>query len=52
MNVFPDELPRLSVDKKVEFTIDLQSGTQTIYVALYRMSRVEMEELRKQINEL
>lgn len=40
------------MDKEVEFIIDLQPGTQPISVTPYHKSRVEMEELKKQINEL
>lgn len=50
--MFSDELTGLPVDREVEFTINLQLGSQPILVAPYRMSCVEMEELRKQIKEL
>lgn len=50
--MFMDELPELPVDRKVEFTIDLQPSTQPISATPYRVSCVEIEELKKQITEL
>ena len=51
-NVIPDELPRLPPQREVEFTIDLYSGTEPIFIAPYRMAPLELKELRKQLDQL
>ena len=52
MDVFPDELPGMPPTRDFEFTIDLVPGAGPISKAPYRMAPAEMEELRKQVEEL
>ncbi|KAJ0776952.1 putative transcription factor interactor and regulator CCHC(Zn) family [Helianthus annuus] len=51
-DVFPEELPRLPPDRKVEFRIHLIPGTTPIAKAPYRLAPTEMLELKKQLDEL
>ena len=51
-DVFPDEIPELPPRREVEFSIDLQPGTRPISKAPYRMGLAEMEELKKQLEDL
>jgi hypothetical protein len=51
-DVFPEELPGMPPDRKVEFVIDLLPGTAPISKRLYRMSLEELKELKKQLTEL
>lgn len=52
LDVFPEDLSGLPPDPKVEFTIELQQGTQPISKATYRMTISELLELSKQLQEL
>ncbi|GFY95462.1 hypothetical protein Acr_10g0008470 [Actinidia rufa] len=45
-DVFPDELPGSLVDREIEFYIDLNPGTRPISKAPYRMSPLELKELK------
>jgi hypothetical protein len=51
-DVFPDELPGLSLDRDVEFGIELVPGTTPISRRSYRMPPDELAELKKQLEEL
>ena len=51
-NVFPDELRRLPPQREIEFKIDLYPGTEPISIAPYRMTPLELKELRKQLDQL
>ena len=51
-DVFPEELPGLSPDREIEFSIDLIPGVEQVSKAPYRMAPVEMKELAKQLQEL
>ncbi|XP_074364156.1 uncharacterized protein LOC141704909 [Apium graveolens] len=51
-DVFLDELPKLPLDREIEFTIDLAPGTELVSGAPYRMMPVEMKELATQLQEL
>ncbi|KAM2036177.1 hypothetical protein ACFX16_039170 [Malus domestica] len=51
-DVFPEDLPRLSLDREVEFVIDLLPGTNLISLTPYRMAHVELRELKVQLQEL
>lgn len=42
-----DIIQMLPLDHEIEFSIDLQLGTQLISVTPYRLVRVEIEELKK-----
>ncbi|RVW95177.1 Transposon Ty3-G Gag-Pol polyprotein [Vitis vinifera] len=47
-----DDLPGLSPEREVEFTIDLAPGTAPISKAPYRMAPMELKELKIQLQEL
>ncbi|XP_028104464.1 uncharacterized protein LOC114303522 [Camellia sinensis] len=51
-DVFPEELPGELVDRKIEFTIEVVPGTQPISKTSYRMSPVEVKELKVQLQDL
>jgi hypothetical protein len=51
-DVFPKELPGMPPERKVEFAIELIPGTAPISKRAYRVSRPELVELKKQIDEL
>jgi hypothetical protein len=51
-NVFSEELPSMPLKRKVEFAIELIPGTTPISKRAYRVSRPELVELKKQIDEL
>ena len=50
--VFPNDLPRLPPDREVEFTIDLVPEITPISNAPYRMTPIELKELKVQLQEL
>ena len=52
IDVFPDEIPGMPPTRDFEFTIDLIPGAGPISNAPYRIALAEMEELRKQVEEL
>ncbi|XP_076894416.1 uncharacterized protein LOC143546690 [Bidens hawaiensis] len=52
VDVFPEELPRIPPDREVEFRIDLLPGTAPIAKSPYRLAPTEMQELKKQLDEL
>ncbi|XP_027342998.1 uncharacterized protein LOC113855558 [Abrus precatorius] len=45
--VFPDDVTKLPPEREIEFTIDLISGANPISVASYRMSPMELAEVKK-----
>ena len=51
-DVFPDDLLGMPPDRDIEFIIELLPGTAPIAKRPYRMGVKELEELKKQINEL
>jgi hypothetical protein len=51
-DVFPEELPGMPPERKVEFAIELIPGTTPISKRAYRVSGPELVELKKQIDEL
>jgi hypothetical protein len=51
-DVFPEELPGMPPDTKVEFVIDLLPRTAPISKWTYRMSVEELKELKKHLTEL
>jgi hypothetical protein len=51
-DVFPKDLPGMPPEQKVEFAIELLPGTAPIFKRAYRISRPELVELKKQIDEL
>ena len=52
VDIFFDELPDLPPHREVEFGIDLVPGTTPISKAPYRLSLVELRELKQQLQEL
>lgn len=52
LDVFPDDLPGLPPDKKVEFHIDLIPGATPVAKAPYRLAPTKMKELMSQLQEL
>ncbi|XP_074299612.1 uncharacterized protein LOC141630751 [Silene latifolia] len=51
-DVFPDEIPGLPPQRDIDFGIDLKPGAGPISKAPYRMGPKELEELKKQLEEL
>ena len=51
-DVFPEELPGLPLQREIEFTIDVVSGTTSASITPYRMALVELKELKHQLQEL
>jgi hypothetical protein len=47
--VFPDDLPRMPPERAIEFKIELQPGTAPIAKTPYKMSPVEMKDLKIQM---
>jgi hypothetical protein len=52
MDVFPDDLPGMPPERAIEFKIELQPSTVPIAKAPYKMSPVEMRELKIQLQGL
>ncbi|GAU10196.1 hypothetical protein TSUD_418680, partial [Trifolium subterraneum] len=52
LDVFPEEINSLPPEREIEFSIDLVPGSQPISVAPYRMSPLELRELKSQLEEL
>jgi hypothetical protein len=50
--VFPDDLPGMAPKRVIEFKIELQPGTALIAKAPYKMSPVELKELKIQLQGL
>jgi hypothetical protein len=48
-NVFPNDLPGMPPERKTEFKIELQPGTAPISKAPYKMSHVELKEMKIQL---
>jgi hypothetical protein len=51
-NVFPEDVSGLPTKREIEFFIDLVPGAGPISIAPYRMSPIELAELKKQLEEL
>jgi hypothetical protein len=51
-DVFPEELPGLPPERELEFIIDLKLGIEPIARNPYRMSTMELQELKMQLKEL
>ena len=51
-DIFPEDLPGLPPEREVEFTIDLALETAPISKAPYRMTPMELKELKIQLQEL
>jgi hypothetical protein len=51
-NVFSDDLPRLPLNRDVEFTIELEPSTPPISRCPNRMAPKELAKMKKQLEEL
>ena len=51
-NVFSDELPGFPPHRDVDFTFELHPGTSPISMTLHKMTPVELQELKVQLQEL
>ena len=51
-NVFPEELPGIPLEREVDLSIEIVSGTVLISRAPYRMAPTELKELKSQLQEL
>ena len=51
-DVFPNELPGLPPHKDIDFVIELHPGTSPISMTPHRMTPVELQELKVQLQEL
>jgi hypothetical protein len=51
-DVFPDDLSGMPHERAIEFKIELQPGTTPIAKAPYKMSSVELKELKIQLQGL
>jgi hypothetical protein len=49
LDMFPDDLPRMPPERAIEFKIELQPGTTPIAKAPYKMSLLELKELKIQL---
>jgi len=52
VDVFPEELPGLPPERKLEFTIDLKPRMKPIARTSYRMSTSKSQELKMKLKEL
>ena len=50
--VFPEDISELPLEREVEFTIDLVPRGSPMSIASYRMSLVELAEVKAQVQEL
>ncbi|XP_071912295.1 uncharacterized protein [Coffea arabica] len=51
-DVFPDELKSMSLEREIEFKIDLVPGTTPIAKTLYQMAPAKLKELKLQLQNL
>ena len=51
-DVFPDDLPRVLPLREIDFDIDLEPDTKQILVRPYKMTPVELKELKLQLKYL
>ncbi|XP_051133105.1 uncharacterized protein LOC127252819 [Andrographis paniculata] len=51
-DVFPDDIPGMPPAREVDFTIDIVSGAEPVSRAPYRMTPIEVAELKLQLQEL
>ncbi|XP_056694933.1 uncharacterized protein [Spinacia oleracea] len=51
-NVFPEEIPGMPPPRELDFSIELIPGSTPISKAPYRMAPAELQELKKQLDDL
>jgi hypothetical protein len=49
LDVFPEELPGMPLDREIEFVIELVPGTAPIFKRPYRMTANQLAELKEQL---
>ncbi|XP_027342544.1 uncharacterized protein LOC113855204 [Abrus precatorius] len=52
LEVFPEDVSELPPEREIQFAIDLIPRASPISVVLYRMSPVELAEVKKQVEDL
>ena len=52
LDVFPEELPGLPPEREIKFCMDVVPGTDPISMPPYRMTPIELKELKEQLQEL
>ena len=52
LDVFPEDLPGIPIDREIEFSIDLLPRTSSISKTPYWMAPNELKELKEQLQEL
>ncbi|KAH0761335.1 hypothetical protein KY290_017408 [Solanum tuberosum] len=52
VDVFPDELPSIPLEREIDFSIDMLPSTHPIYIPPYRMAPAELKELKDQLKDL
>ena len=51
-DLFPEELPRLPLQREIEFAIDVVPGATPTSITPYRMASLELKKLKFQLQEL
>ncbi|XP_057249962.1 uncharacterized protein LOC130591075 [Beta vulgaris subsp. vulgaris] len=51
-DIFPEEIPGMPPEREIDFSINLVPGSAPISKAPYRMTPAELQELKKQLDEL
>jgi hypothetical protein len=52
IDVFSEELPGMTLDREIEFVIELKPSTALIYKTPFRMTTPELAKLKEHIKEL
>ena len=52
LDVFPKDLPGLPSDRKLEYRIELLSGSAPIFIPPYRMASAGLKKLKTQLQDL
>lgn len=52
LDVFPEEIIGLPLEKELEFSISILSGTALVSKEPYKMAHAELQELKVQVKEL
>lgn len=52
LEVFPDDLPSVPVNREIDFGIELVPDTHPISIPPYRMALVDLKELSEQLKDL
>jgi hypothetical protein len=52
LDVFPSDITSLPLEREIDFSIDLTPEAEPVLIAPYRMSPLELKELKSQLEEL